>query len=142
MNAGSLARGRLADAEVSVGGERTSRGLVTGALAVWTSSGRARRLASTVVASAGTVAWSAYGGRLLLRSLHMLQLEGYQTARFMGWSARRLDRWVSAERLLAHRNLNRPSGVARIHSPHQPVGRGKGNRAYDVVAQMLCNFAG
>ncbi|MDP8924169.1 MAG: hypothetical protein M3O34_15000, partial [Chloroflexota bacterium] len=55
-------------------------------------------MAATV---AGAAAWSAYDGRLLLRCLHVLQLEGYQTARFLGWSAGRLDRWAPTDRLLA-----------------------------------------
>ena len=50
---------------------------------------------------AGAAAWTAYTGRLLLRSLHVLQLEGYQTARFLKWSAHRLDRWAPRDRLLA-----------------------------------------
>ena len=37
-------------------------------------------------------AWSVYGARLLRRSLQMLQLEGYQTARFVRWWLRRPTR--------------------------------------------------
>src|SRR3712207_2947763 len=59
--------------------------------------GRALRVAA---GAAGGAAWSAYGGRLLLRSLHMLQLEGYQTVRFLEWSTRRPDRWAPPDRLL------------------------------------------
>ena len=53
------------------------------------------------VVLAGAAAWSAYNGRLLLRALHTLQLEGYQTARFLSWSTHRLDRWAPMTRLLA-----------------------------------------
>ena len=38
-------------------------------------------IAGGLAATAGTLSWSAYLGRLQLRSLHMLQLEGYQTLR-------------------------------------------------------------
>ena len=61
----------------------------------------ARRLAATAATLAGTASWSAYQGRLLLRALHMLQLEQYQTARFLAWSARRRDRWAAAPGLAA-----------------------------------------
>lgn len=60
-----------------------------------------RRLVRGLVVLAGMAAWVAYDGRVLLRALHMLQLEGYQTARFLGWSVRRLDRWAPTQHLLA-----------------------------------------
>ena len=62
---------------------------------------RIRRAVPGAAALIGATTWGAYSGRLLLRSLHVLQLEGYQTARFLSWSARHLDRWAPTDLLLA-----------------------------------------
>jgi UDP-N-acetylmuramoyl-tripeptide--D-alanyl-D-alanine ligase len=45
----------------------------------------------------GLCAWGAYNSRLMLRALHMLQVEGYETRRYLRWTTRRWKRWVSGE---------------------------------------------
>jgi UDP-N-acetylmuramoyl-tripeptide--D-alanyl-D-alanine ligase len=57
---------------------------------------RLSRIAGALAATAGTLSWSAYLGRLQLRSLHTLQLEGYQTRRYLGWVRQRRERWFGA----------------------------------------------
>lgn len=54
----------------------------------------------TLVPLVGAVAWGAYVGRLLRRSLHMLQLEAYQTVRFLRWSAAARERWARDDRAI------------------------------------------
>src|SRR5689334_9946883 len=51
--------------------------------------------ASLAAATAGSVAWAALLARLQLRALHMLQLEGYQSGRYLGWATQQRGRWVS-----------------------------------------------
>ncbi|MBA2451044.1 MAG: UDP-N-acetylmuramoyl-tripeptide--D-alanyl-D-alanine ligase, partial [Chloroflexi bacterium] len=46
------------------------------------------------------LAWGGYIVRLLLRSLHMLQLEDYQTLRFLRWSLAKPERWARLDRAL------------------------------------------
>ena len=48
----------------------------------------------------GWVAWGEYLRRLAWRSLHMLQLEGYQTLRFLRWSTAKPQRWIRADQAL------------------------------------------
>ena len=91
-----------------------------------------RNVAGALVAVAGAAAWSAYNGRLLLRSLHMLQLEGYQTVRFLRWSIRRFDRWAPGERLLAGLGVV-AAGVAGL----TVVGRTVATSAPTVIAWVL-----
>jgi UDP-N-acetylmuramoyl-tripeptide--D-alanyl-D-alanine ligase len=43
----------------------------------------------------GALGWGFYNGWLLRRSLHMLQLEGYQTSRFLRWWLRRPTRMTA-----------------------------------------------
>ena len=74
-------------------------------------------LTSALTLLAGAVAWTAYLGRLLLRSLHMLQLEGYQTGRFLRWSAARQERWARSDRVA----LALASGALALTGPrHGP----------------------
>jgi UDP-N-acetylmuramoyl-tripeptide--D-alanyl-D-alanine ligase len=54
-----------------------------------------RKAAGIAVAGVGSVAWAALLIRQQLRGLHMLQLEGYQTGRYLGWSLKQQDRWIS-----------------------------------------------
>jgi hypothetical protein len=61
---------------------------------VWQAAARAVGLAAV------SIAWGTYNGRLLLRALHMLQLEGYQTARFLRWSAAKPERWARTDRVV------------------------------------------
>ena len=56
---------------------------------------RLGRLAGAVVASAGVLSWAALLARLQLRALHILQLEGYQTGRYLRWSVQQRGRWAS-----------------------------------------------
>jgi len=56
---------------------------------------RLTRLAGVVLASAGALSWAALLARLQLRGLHILQLEGYQTVRYLRWSVQRRERWAS-----------------------------------------------
>src|SRR4051794_6991607 len=42
----------------------------------------------------GLAAWSVYQARLLLRSTHMLQIEGYETLRFLRWARRNPRAWL------------------------------------------------
>jgi UDP-N-acetylmuramoyl-tripeptide--D-alanyl-D-alanine ligase len=62
---------------------------------------RLGRLTVAVVATAGATAWTALLVRLQLRGLHILQLEGYQTGRYLGWSVRRRERWARRAELVA-----------------------------------------
>ncbi len=56
------------------------------------------RVVRGVALVVGVTAWVAYLGRLLLRALHMLQLEGYQSARFLHWSTKKAERWARSDR--------------------------------------------
>jgi UDP-N-acetylmuramoyl-tripeptide--D-alanyl-D-alanine ligase len=59
------------------------------------------RCSGVALLTAGAAAWAAYLARLQLRSLHLLQLEGYQTGRYLHWSVQQRDRWVSRASLAA-----------------------------------------
>ena len=60
-----------------------------------------RRAVTWSIIAAGSLAWSAYVGRLLVRALHMLQLEGYETARFLRWSIAKRERWARTDHVLS-----------------------------------------
>src|SRR4051794_32001410 len=53
-----------------------------------------RRAVRLGVLAIGLAAWSAYQVRVALRSAHMLQLEGYETHRFLRWAARNPLAWL------------------------------------------------
>jgi UDP-N-acetylmuramoyl-tripeptide--D-alanyl-D-alanine ligase len=61
---------------------------------------RPRALARLGITAIGALGWLAYNALLLRRSLHILQVEGYQTARFLRWWLRRPTR-VTAPRQAA-----------------------------------------
>ncbi len=77
------------------------------------------RTISALAKSAGLIAWTAYILGLLLRSLHVLQLEQYYTWPFVRWVAARRERWAPVERVglalaaagLGHAAARRPSPV-------------------------------
>ncbi|MFN8632220.1 MAG: alpha/beta fold hydrolase [Chloroflexota bacterium] len=56
---------------------------------------RLRRLGGPIAATVCAVAWGALLTRLQLRALHLLQLEGYQTLRYLRWSVRHGGHWSS-----------------------------------------------
>ncbi|HZO28882.1 MAG TPA: alpha/beta fold hydrolase [Chloroflexota bacterium] len=61
---------------------------------------RLTRLAGAVVATAGALSWAALLARLQLRGLHILQLEGYQTGRYLRWTVQQRGRWASTPAVL------------------------------------------
>src|SRR5215208_2163161 len=61
---------------------------------------RTARVARAILGGGAMLAWGGYILRLLLRSLHMLQLENYQTLRFLRWSLAKPERWVRFDRAL------------------------------------------
>jgi UDP-N-acetylmuramoyl-tripeptide--D-alanyl-D-alanine ligase len=70
------------------------------------------RLAGAALATAGAVSWAALLARLQLRSLHLLQLEGYETARFLRWSVQQRERWVSNVALIGGLGSGAMAGLA------------------------------
>ena len=88
-----MARGRLASSSLASVPSRPVSFLRDGR--------QIRKLAGVALAGVGSAGWATLLVRQQLRGLHMLQQEGYQTGRYLGWSTAQRDRWVSPSVLAA-----------------------------------------
>ncbi len=84
------------------------------------------RFGGAALLSAGAATWAAYLARLQLRSLHLLQLEGYQTGRYLHWSVQQRDRWATVPSFAAGASVAALAGLdlaAGTRIGASPLGR-------------------